>query len=280
MTDQKKEQKHFDLKEFFEDAPPCGFVPLRDSQCIQSYISLPQISAYCKDERCQGGRFFSPDESSFYFSSGSNKSVKYSCNNCKSFGKMISFIIVQNEDSGFSGYKFGELPPFGPHIPSRLLKLVGGDKEILLKESRCENQGLGVGAFAYYRRVVENQKNKIIEEIIKVAQKIKADPAMIKTLEDAKQVSEFSRALGMIKDAIPPALLIDGHHNPLSLLHNALSGGLHGKTDEECLDLAHNVRLVLTELAERIDQALKDRAELTKAVSRLMKPNQAVSVKT
>jgi hypothetical protein len=45
---------------------------------------------------------------------------------------------------------------------------------------------------------------------------------------------------------------------------------LHNGTDEECLELAQDIRVVLTELAERISQALKDEAELNTAVSRLM----------
>jgi hypothetical protein len=56
-------------------------------------------------------------------------------------------------------------------------------------------------------------------------------------------------------------------------LHKALSGGVHEKTDEECLALAHDVRVVLVELAERIGQALKDEAELNTAVNRLLEAN-------
>jgi hypothetical protein len=73
-----------------------------------------------------------------------------------------------------------------------------------------------------------------------------------------------------VKDAVPQALLINGR-NPLSLLHSALSVGLHDKADEECLELAHGIRVVLVELAERLGQALKDEAELNSAVSRLLK---------
>jgi hypothetical protein len=64
-------------------------------------------------------------------------------------------------------------------------------------------------------------------------------------------------------------LLIDGR-NPLSLLHSALSEGLHEHTDEECLEIAQDIRVVLTELADRISLALKEEAELTQAVSRLL----------
>jgi hypothetical protein len=68
---------------------------------------------------------------------------------------------------------------------------------------------------------------------------------------------------------MPQALLINGH-NPLTILHSALSDGLHAQTDEHCLELAHDVRVVLAELADRLGQALKDEAELTQAVTRLM----------
>jgi hypothetical protein len=70
-------------------------------------------------------------------------------------------------------------------------------------------------------------------------------------------------------DAIPEAILID-RHNPLTLLHSALSEGLHAQTDEECLELATSIRVVLTELADRISVALKEEAELKTAVNRLL----------
>jgi hypothetical protein len=35
----------------------------------------------------------------------------------------------------------------------------------------------------------------------------------------------------------------------MALLHTALSDGLHARTDEECLMAAHDVRVVLAELA-------------------------------
>jgi hypothetical protein len=38
------------------------------------------------------------------------------------------------------------------------------------------------------------------------------------------------------------------------------------------LKLAHDVRVVLVELAERLGQALKDEAELANAINRLMNP--------
>lgn len=73
----------------------------------------------------------------------------------------------------------------------------------------------------------------------------------------------------MAKDVLPESLLINGH-SPIKLLHGALSEGVHALSDEQCLELAGSVRVVLGELSERLSQALKDEAELTKALSTLM----------
>jgi hypothetical protein len=165
-------------------------------------------------------------------------------------------------------YKFGENPPYGPPTPSRLISLIGPDRELFLKGRRSENQGLGIGAFGYYRRVVENQKNRIIEEIIKVAESLLMSPDTIAELRNAQKENQFSKAVQSIKAAIPQRLLITGE-NPLLLLHTALSRGLHGQTDEKCLELAQDIRLILVELSELLGQALKDERELKEAVSRL-----------
>ena len=169
-------------------------------------------------------------------------------------------------------YKLGELPIYGPPTPSRLISLIGPDRETFLKGRRCENQGLGIGAFVHYRRVVENQKARILDEIIKVSEKIGASSAVIEKLSNAKTEPQFKKALESVKDALPPVLLINGQ-NPLTLLHSALSKGLHAQTDEHCLGIAHAVRVVLTELSDRLGQALKDEAELRNAISLLTKPS-------
>ncbi len=68
---------------------------------------------------------------------------------------------------------------------------------------------------------------------------------------------------------MPESLLIDDH-SPILLLYRSLSRGVHELFDEECLKLAGTVRLVLGELSEKLSAILKDKAELTEAISTLM----------
>jgi hypothetical protein len=56
---------------------------------------------------------------------------------------------------------------------------------------------LGIGAFVYYRRVVENQKARILDEIIKVSEKIGASTEVIATLTTEKSEIQFKKRLSL-----------------------------------------------------------------------------------
>jgi hypothetical protein len=271
--------------EFLESVPPSEFARVSDlfqtkyapGSGTWHELAVPEIKLHCPSDICNGPRIFRFKSGERNLSRSTEAKLTYFtyiCSNCRRNEKLFSLHASRRDeknDESTAGvcYKIGEFPAYGPPTPNRLLKLFGKDRVIFLKGRQCENHGLGIGAFVYYRRVVENHKDKIIDEIIKVATKIA--PEMVDALELAKKEQQFSKALASVKDAIPQALLINGH-NPLTLLHSALSEGLHAQSDEDCLNLAHDIRVVLAELAERIGQVLKDEAELNAAISRLMKP--------
>jgi hypothetical protein len=269
------------MAEFLETVPPDAAKHVSDlgrAQALrglrpdESYsLNQPELQLHCSSELCGGTRIFTApgsekylpqDEPSFHF-------LQYVCRNCRRSTK--TFALYARGQAGGSGLamKLGEIPTFGPPVPAKVISLVGPDRDDFLRGRRSENQGLGIGAFGYYRRVVERQKARIIREIGSVAAMLGSPREVLERFERAAAESQFSRAIDEIKDAIPPAVLIQGH-NPLALLHRSLSEGLHSRSDEECLELAAEIRLVLTELAERISQALKDDAELKAAVSRLL----------
>ena len=189
--------------------------------------------------------------------------------NCRKVFKTYAIRVKRTGGRAGEAIKYGELPAFGPHTPGRVITLIGPDRDLFLQGRRAENRGMGIGAFSYYRRVVENQKGRIIAEIARVAQKLGAKTSVLETFKLAEKETQFSKAIDEIKDGIPEVLRI-GQHNPLTLLHAALSEGLHEHTDKECLEIAQEIRVVLTELAERLSQALKEEAELQTAVSRLL----------
>ena len=67
-----------------------------------------------------------------------------------------------NKSPNFNIIKVGEFPFFGAPVPSNLIKTFGPEKYLFIKGKKCESQSLGIAAFTYYRRVIENQKNKCV----------------------------------------------------------------------------------------------------------------------
>lgn len=260
--------------EFLEGTPPGATRLIQTVRVFRNnswYLLTPDIQLHCGSEHCGGPRFFSYRALGVLFGNSSqNFFLSYTCRNCNKTFKTFALWLWHDEDQASGkALKFGEWPVFGPPTPSRLVSLVGPDRDAFLKGRRAENQGLGIGAFAYYRRVVENQKNRLLDEILRVAERTRAAQSTIAALTAAKDETQFSRAVELVKESIPPSLLIDGH-NPMTLLHSALSEGLHAQTDEECLEIATSVRVILQELTEKTAAALKDHAELKSALSRLL----------
>ena len=241
-------------------------------------LVTPDIQLHCSSEACDGLRFFQSIGSTIYPEENSWKNgfMAYVCRNCGQTQKIYALAVFQNRIPHYHGkaIKYGESPPFGPPIPSRVISLIGPDRDLFLAGRRAENHGLGIGAFAYYRRVVENQKGRIIIEIGKVAKRLGASAEEVAQYENAAKETQFSAAIEQVKTVFPTSLKIEAH-NPLTLLHSALSEGIHAQTDVECLEIAQEIRLVLIELAERISQALKEQAELKQAVSKLLSRKQS-----
>jgi hypothetical protein len=269
------------LKRFLEATPPdireevserAGLLKhLRQSGTYRD-IATPNLDLHC--DTCDGLRTFENNNEYPGSLSGDrtvHAQLDYVCRNCKESFKKYYLVFWGDGESG-PIQKVGEYPTFSPPTPRRLFDLIGEDhREMFLKGRRAENRGLGIGAYAYYRRIVEEQKTSIVDEIIQVAKRVGATEDTLKALAELKDERQFKTAIEKLKKGFPDSLLIDGHHNPLLLLHNALSKGIHEMSDEECLELATSIRVVLTELAERIANMLKQKTELSKAVGRLLK---------
>lgn len=270
------------MADFLEAQPPGSAAYIQDFHVKVGgtwTTHQPDLQLHCDSDLCNGKRVFrSSSNPGLIQSDWQRFFLVYVCRNCGRKQKI--YALLGQHTTGNQGHlhKIGEYPAFGPPVPSRVISLIGPDRDLFLQGRRCENQGLGIGAFAYYRRVVENQWHRIVEETIRVSERVGASKAVVDTLKRAATETQFSKAVEIVKSAIPEVLMISGH-NPLTLLHSALSEGLHERTDEECLGLAQSVRVVLTELAERMGDALKDEVELRDALGRLLTRSQGSSEK-
>lgn len=234
-------------------------------------MEVPNAVLYCESDICSGLRVFETvaDDAHINTKHWRYYTLTYTCRNCGATEYTFNVAVIRDEADKGRVRKLGQWPPFGPHVPSRVISLIGPDRDLFLKGRRAETQGMGIGAFVYYRRVVENQRNRLLNKVRQVAVRIGADDVKLAQIDSAIDETQFKKSIEMMADAVPEALLVKGH-NPLTLLHRALSQGLHAETDEECLELAASIRLVLTDLSERMSIALKSENELDEAVSRLL----------
>ena len=243
-------------------------------------IEPDDIQLHCETKTCGVDRTFS-----FKCTSGrivlrgpyNAEFVSYECRNCQQTVRTFALRLLHQDGLTVLGTKFGEDPPYGPPVPARVVTLIGPDRELFLKGRRAELHGLGIGAFSYYRRVVENQTQRIFSELHRAAKHLHAADA-VELLERAARETQFTRAVEMVKEGLPTRLWIQ-NENPLTLLHNAISNDLHTATDEECLEIATSIRTVLTELAARADEVTKEDKGLREAVTTLSsRPRRQVTI--
>ena len=197
------------------------------------------------------------------------KFITYQCRDCQAVSKTFAVLIVlQNNDGDVEVMKLGEYPPFSAPISSKIRKLLSGsDLELYRKGVRAEAQGLGIGSATYFRRIVEEQWKHLVKEIRQAAKELGISD--LNVYDRALRETQFSKAVEMLEHKIPEKLLILEGKNPLTLLYRPLSKQLHGLTDQECLQQAAGIRVVLTALLENIADVLKDQDELREAVARL-----------
>ncbi|MDK4743382.1 hypothetical protein PH547_31390 [Rhizobium sp. CNPSo 3464] len=273
----KAEVVAISFKEFLESIHPSVLKPISelwDGRVSHGYrhrlVATPDIRLHCNV--CEGERTFrcASDKEFSYDATAADFNLTYQCGDCHEQTKFFSLYVEFKDRPNAELYKYGELPPFGIPVSNKVLRLFGKDAVMFQKGRQCENLGYGVAAFAYYRRVVENHKNDIFDEIIKVCRTVSAPEATVNELQQAKGEISFTKAIEAIKSALPQGLLINGH-NPLLALHGALSVGLHDESDEDCLEAAHAVRLVLADLVERISLLKQDNRQLNDAVQLLLK---------
>jgi len=90
---------------------------------------------------------------------------------------------------------------------------------------------------AYMRRVVENRMNDILEVLYEAACTHGASPELLALHDEVAKGYSFAAKIDYAGDLLPSNLRPAGVPNPMSILHELASDGLHAKSDEECVDI-------------------------------------------
>lgn len=268
------------------EIPVCGMTELLQDTPLHSprrllLCSFPdEIRVHCDNEKCEGVRRHTKFEShhfSFHWKAAGFHFVSYSCSNCIVSAKAFIIRVQDGSNTSVICTKVYQEPPFGQPVPKRLFHIIGeANREHFLQARRAIARGLGIGAYGYYRRIVENTKFDLVSSVLEIARATNASPAQVELLKKAQSETQFSKAIVMLRDvsAIPAVLLIDGH-NPLSLLHDLLSEGIHELSDSECLERAQESEIILCEIANRMQIAVTEQKTVKAALASIQKRKSA-----
>ena len=173
--------------------------------------------------------------------------VIYICSSCTQFRRHF---LLRFDPAGQYVMKVGQEPAWDISIDRALEKALGDRVEYYKKGLINESQGYGIGAFAYYRRVVEEIIGELLTEIgdLLAGEEHKE---YLSALEKVKQSRVAQDKIAFVKDLLPP-ILRPGNMNPLSTLHSILSEGLHEQDDEACINRAAAVREALEFLVSQV----------------------------
>src|SRR5713101_2285381 len=202
-------------------------------------INAPEITLNCDSTICGGNRKFRCTDGSsnqLPYNQWAQCFLTYTCRNCGKKKKIYALRChwhLKQRPTGRAGpapvlpgppifdeewqeaIKLGESPPLGPVLPRKLLKLVESDRALFELGRRAEGQGMGIGAFAYYRRVVENLRLTLFDKLIAAAERIKADAEIIEKLKANRENWQFTQSVEDLKSALPEQLKVEGQ-NPLA----------------------------------------------------------------
>ncbi|NYT33911.1 hypothetical protein [Rhizobium sp. WYCCWR 11128] len=191
--------------------------------------------------------------------------ANYGCAGCN---RQIRHFDIHISEDLSSVTKVGQFPPWDIQGNKQVERLLGDHRSYLRKGLICEGQGYGIGAFAYYRRIVEETIDGLLDEIPQLlggAELEQFSDALAKT----KTTRVTAEKIEIIKDLIPPVLRPDGM-NPLRLLHETLSEGLHAQSDSDCMANAETIREILTFLANQIAAAAEAKKSFTSGMRALL----------
>jgi hypothetical protein len=215
---------------------------------------LPDVRIKMMCPTCQSEQTFTMTNKYFELCPYSNYPLKglvfrmaYLCSHCQRFERFF-FIATDKEGKWFM--KVGQVPPWETKGDPQIEKLLGRHADYYRKGLTCESQGYGIGAFGYYRRIVEEIIDELLDQVSELMTGDELKSFKV-ALEKTKQTIVAQEKIELAKDVLPPILRPEGM-NPLSVLHSALSEGLHAASDEDCLEQASIIREVLTFLVNQV----------------------------
>jgi hypothetical protein len=226
---------------------------------------------FCNHERCKAATWWETDEASYYFTGNFIREKRYTCRNCGVNTQYYQLIWQENTSSNVF-IKIGQWPPLSIEPSPELAKALGSEDLKLYKKGLIDFKfGHGIGAVGYFRRVLENKVNALLDLLVEAAKNAQVSDEHLAEVEATKQSHRVEDKIDLAVKILP-AHLKPGGHNPLDKLYRPLSAGLHGESDEECLTIFSEARFVFEYLFKNLTESNEEARRYVKELSGAAKP--------
>jgi len=164
--------------------------------------------------------------------------------------------------------KIGIFPPNQIHLDKSIKKYFDRETENLyFKALKSYNENLGIASFAYFRRIIEKELINILNDIAELEA---SNPKLKKMISEYKNTKKAYSIYENIFEFLPVSLKSLGE-NPLKLLYQQTSEGLHSISDKKCLERAENINMILKFVIKKIQEETSEILDIRNAIKNLGK---------
>lgn len=272
MTAHLKELTDADIKSFLETAPLYSWREFKKPRVNRASLWINEIDAYCdvceqhrpfQDLRSRGGgsglAISELKSGTSYFT--------FSCVSCRKARREYLVEQVLDEEN-IRLQKYGELPRSKLVRNRTLQKFLKEDLENYEKAVICLSHEYGIAAFAYFRRVVENNISRLLDLVQQDALSSGSEQPTLDAIAELRKDTPMSEKIKIANLALPSHLKPDGL-NPLGRLYQVLSEGVHSLSEAECLTKAKATSECLTFLVSELASRQEHRARFKSMVGSL-----------
>jgi hypothetical protein len=164
--------------------------------------------------------------------------VAYRCRNCNAKTQQYWYVW---DEKGF--WKVGQFPELEETIDPKLNAALGASRGLYRKAVRSRGFGFGIGAVSYLRRIIEDTT----ETLMDLLRQEKWDEWTIEErqqFDHARSTYQYSQKIDYAAGKILPAKVFANGRDSFTALHDVTSSGLHGKSEEECIEIFDRCNLI------------------------------------
>lgn len=262
-------------KEFLESWPLYKRFQLTRIHPRLENLPKPDLDLWCDPCRAKTSHAMAnsfQDASRFHNPSvrGLTLRMNYLCDRCER-GEHQFYARFEDDSRWIS--KIGQFPAPRTALDPLLESALADHGELYRKGLACEHSGQGIGAYWYYRRLVEETLPGIVAGVENLVDAERL-ASFLEGLEKMREAPSPLEAISGIQDHLP-AMLRPGQANLLAHLASELETGAAAKEDGICLTHARRVRSLLVFLMHIVEKSRRDTKMVAEGMRLLFGPDVA-----